>query len=214
MQTKSCILALALLLSVNLKAQNPNIQIGFSNEWPNEPSIFMNPANPDQIIIGSVIDNYYTSEDGGLTWQHGILTSSFGVNGDPVILADNSGNFYYFHLVSDLSRVVCHKKSGLQSPWTVESYTAVYEDYDIDKEWATYDPVNNNLYTSWTRFNTWGSSNPNDSTDIFLSKSTDGGLTWGEQKLISNIGGNATGGFGSVHGSYPTTGPNGEVYIA
>ena len=214
MKTKSCIFALALLLSVNLTAQNPNIQIGFSNEWPNEPSVCMNPANPNQIIIGSVIDNYYTTDDGGLSWQHGIMTSSFGVNGDPVILADNSGNFYYFHLVPNLSRVVCHKKSGLLSPWTVESYTAVYEDYDIDKEWATYDPVTNNLYCSWTRFNTWGSSNPNDSTDIFLSKSTDGGLTWGEQKLISNIGGNATGGFGSVHGSYPATGPNGEVYIA
>jgi hypothetical protein len=42
----------------------------------------------------------------------------------------------------------------------------------------------------------------------------DGGITWGEQKLISNIGGNATGGFGSVHGAYITTGPSGEIYIA
>jgi hypothetical protein len=214
MKANLSVIILVLVFIMTLRAQNPNIQIGFSNEWPNEPSICMNPANPDQIIIGSVPDNYYTTNDGGLTWQHGTITSSFGVNGDPVILVDTGGNFYYFHLVSDLSRIVCQKTSGLQAPWSEESYTAVYDNYDIDKEWATYDPVTNNLYTSWTRFNTWGSSNPSDSTDIFLSKSTNGGQTWGAQKLISNIGGNATGGFGSVHGSYPTTGPNGEVYVA
>jgi hypothetical protein len=206
--------ALILFFVTNLFAQTPNIQIGFPADWPNEPSICMNPANPDQIVIGTVPDHCYTSGDGGYTWQHEVLTSPWGVNGDPVLLADNSGNFYYFHLVSDLSRVVCHKMEGFGSPWNSGSYTAVYNTYDIDKEWAAYDPVHGNLYTSWTRFNTWGSSNPSDSTDIFISKSTDGGETWGEQKLISNMGGNATGGPGSVHGSYPTTGPNGEVYVA
>jgi hypothetical protein len=214
MKANIIMLAVSILMNLSLSAQNPNIQIGFSNEWPNEPSICMNPMNPDEIIIGSVLDNYYTSTDGGLSWQNGVITSSYGVNGDPVILADNSGNFYYFHLVSDLSRVVCHKKNGIQSPWSDESFTAVYNTYDIDKEWAAYDPVNDHLYVSWTRFNTWGSSSPNDSTDIFLARSTDGGLTWGSQKLISNTGGDATGGFGSVHGSYPATGPNGEVYVA
>jgi hypothetical protein len=204
-----------IFLTITLHAQNQNIQIGgIWNEWPNEPSVCINPLDPNQIIIGANADNYYTSDDGGITWLHGVLSSSYGVNCDPVIVADTSGNFYYFHLVPDLSRVVCQKKQGFLSPWSNGSYTAVYNDYDIDKEWATFDPVSNNLYTSWTRFNTWGSSDPGDSTDIFISKSTDGGLTWGEQKLISNIGGNASGGFYSVHGSYPATGPNGEVYVA
>jgi len=206
--------ALILFFVTNLFAQTPNIQIGFPADWPNEPSICMNPVNPDQIVIGTVPDHCYTSGDGGYTWQHEVLTSPWGVNGDPVLLADNSGNFYYFHLVSDLSRVVCHKMEGFGSSWNSGSYTADYSTYDIDKEWAAYDPVHGNLYTSWTRFNTWGSSIPTDSTDIFLAKSTDKGETWGEQKLISNLGGNATGGPGSVHGSYPTTGPNGEVYVA
>jgi hypothetical protein len=220
MKSKSFIIAAFLSLPWHflyteiLDAQSPNIQIGVQNEWPNEPSVCMNPINPYQIIVGSNTDNYYTSDDGGITWQHGVITSSYGVNCDPVIVADTSGNFYYFHLVPDLSRVVCQKMEGFTPPWSNGSFTAVYNDYDIDKEWATYDPFTNNLYTSWTRFNTWGSTNPDDSTDIFLSKSTDRGLTWGDQKLISSIGGNATGGFGSVHGSYPTTGPAGEVYVA
>jgi hypothetical protein len=213
MKTNLFTLALVLLINVVTQAQHPNIQIGFSNEWPNEPSICMNPSNPDEILIGAIPDNYYTTNDGGLSWQHGVITSTYGVNGDPVVLADNSGNFYYFHLVPDLSRVVCHKKQGMTSAWSDESFTAVYNDYDIDKEWATYDPVTNNLYTSWTRFNTWASSNPQDSSDIFLARSVNGGLSWDSQKLISSVGGNASAGFGSVHGSYPTTGPNGEVYI-
>ena len=213
MKTNRCFFALFMFVSFSVMAQNPNVQIGFPDEWPNEPSICMNPLNPDEIIIGANSDNCYTSDDGGYTWTHGVMNCSYGVNCDPVILADNSGNFYYFHLVPDLSRVVCQKKSGFLSPWSDGSYTAVYNNYDIDKEWAVFDPVTNNLYTSWTRFNTWGSSNPQDSTHIFLSKSTDGGLNWGEQKLISNTGGNATGGPGSVHGSYPATGPDGEVYV-
>jgi len=215
MKTNLTFTVFILGLCVFANAQIINVQIGgMYGEWPNEPSISMNPSNPDEIIIGANGNNYYSSADGGLTWQHGTITSSYGVNGDPVILADNSGNFYYFHLVPDLSKVVCQKKPGFEAPWSNGSYTAVYNNYDIDKEWATCDPVTGNLYTSWSRFNTWGSSNPNDSTDIFLAKSTDGGLTWGSQKLISNIGGNATGGFYSVHGSYPATGPNGEVYVA
>lgn len=207
--------AFFLLAAFAVISQTPNVQVGgMFNEWPNEPSVCINPANPGQIVIGANADLFYRSSDGGFTWEFGVLTSTYGVNCDPVIVADETGNFYYFHLVPDLSRVVCQKMTGFSGNWTNGSYTATYNTYDIDKEWAVYDPVTGNLYTSWTRFNTWGSSSPSDSTDIFLARSSDGGSTWGEQKLISNIGGNATGGFGSVHGSCPATGPNGEVYVA
>lgn len=197
-----------------ITTQAQNIQIGgFSGEWPNEPSVCINPANPDQIVVGANADNYYLSADGGYTWNHGTISSSYGVNCDPVIVSDQTGNFYYFHLVPDLSRVVCQKMTGVSGAWTNGSYTATYNTYDIDKEWAVADPLTGNLYTSWTRFNNWGSGSTQDSTDIFLSRSSDGGSTWGNQKLISNIGGNATGGFGSVHGSCPAVGPGGEVYM-
>ncbi|MEI6456484.1 MAG: T9SS type A sorting domain-containing protein [bacterium] len=207
-----------LLLGMSLisSAQTTNVLIGEPlDSWaPNEPSVCINPKNPDEIIIGANADNYYSSADGGVTWTHGVLASSYGVNCDPVILCDTAGNFYYFHLVPSLSRVVCQKKNGFGSPWTNGSYTALYGTMEIDKEWATFDPQSGNLYASWSRFDKWGSSNPDDSTFIYMAGSTDGGLTWSDQHLVSNIGGNATGGNGSVHGSYPTTGPEGEVYIA
>ena len=214
MKIKILIIILALLFNTRLSAQAQNVQIGFPDEWANEPSLCINPVNPDEMIIGANTDNYYLSDDGGLTWQQDRLASSYGVYCDPVILADTSGNFYYFHLVPNLSRVVCQKKAGIQSPWSDGSYTALYGTMEIDKEWAAFDPVTGSIYATWSRFNKHGSTNPLDSTHIYLAKSADGGVTWGEQKLISNIGGNATGGIGSVHGSCPTTGPNGEVYVA
>jgi hypothetical protein len=149
MKIRYLLILLAGLYPFALCAQPVNIQIGGQfNEWTCEPSVCMNPSNPDEIMVGSVLDNYYSSNDGGFNWQHGTISSSYGVNGDPVILADTAGRFYYFHLVPDLSRVVCHKKESLNAPWSTESYTAVYNTYDIDKEWAAYDPVTNNLYAS------------------------------------------------------------------
>jgi len=197
-------------------AQTTNVLVGGPlDAWaPNEPSICINPNNPDQIVIGANADNYYISDDGGITWVHGVLTSSYGVNCDPVILCNNAGSFYFFHLVPDLSRVVCQKKDGFYSPWSNGSYTALFDTMEIDKEWATIDLSSGNIYASWSRFNKWGSSDPNDSTFIYMARSSDGGVTWGEQHLVSNTGGNATGGIGSIHGSYPTTGPDGQVYIA
>ena len=94
-------------------AQYQNVKVGnrINSYEPEEPSIVINPSNPDHILVGANMDNYYYSTDGGLTWQHGVLTSSFGVNADPCVLVDGDCNYYFFHLVPDLSRVVCQKTS-------------------------------------------------------------------------------------------------------
>ena len=65
-----------------------------------EPSIFINPNNTNEIISGSVMNDYYYSKDGGLTWKSkSIKSKQNGVNGDPCMLIDNEGNYYYFHFV-------------------------------------------------------------------------------------------------------------------
>ncbi|HBB92011.1 MAG TPA: glycosyl hydrolase [Bacteroidales bacterium] len=203
------------LLQSSLFAQSPNIRIGRSiNSWdPNEPSVSINPGNTDEIMVGANANNYYFSKDGGLTWQHGVLRSSYGVNCDPVIVCDDQGSFYYFHLVPNLSRVVCQKMAGNSTTWSDGSFTALNGTMEIDKEWAAFDPVHGNLYVSWSQFNKHGSLDPRDSTIIYLARSEDRGITWSDKIRISKKGGNASGGFQSVHGSYPTTGPNGEVYV-
>lgn len=215
MKKITCILILGFTIQLLIFAQHVNIRIGGSinSMVPNEPSVCINPGSTNQIMVGANNNNYYFSEDGGLTWQHGVLQSSFGVYCDPVIVCDDQGAFYYFHLVPDLSRVVCQKKSGTGSPWSNGSFTALNGTMQIDKEWAAFDPVKGNLYTTWSQFDHHGSTDPRDSTIIFLVRSEDRGLTWSDKIRISQKSGNSSGGYRSVHGSYPATGPNGEVYV-
>ena len=130
---KAIVFVFTLILVFNswITVRGQNILIGGPAVFTNEPSVCINPQNPDQIVIGSVPDNYYISADGGVSWQQGVLTSTYGVNCDPVILADNSGSFYYFHLVPDLSRVVCQKMTDFTQPWSNGSFIAVYNTYDM-----------------------------------------------------------------------------------
>ena len=215
MKKHTATLSLAFLLGMGLAGQHINVRIGGSinSTEPNEPSVCINPQNTDEIMVGANNKHYYFSGDGGLTWQHGVLQSSFGVYCDPAIVCDDQGTFYYIHLVPDLSRVVCQKKTKAAAYWTDGSFTALNGTMQIDKEWAVFDPVNGNLYTTWSQFNRHGSLDPKDSTIIFLARSEDRGSTWSERIRISQKSGDASGGFMSVHGSYPATGPNGEVYV-
>lgn len=148
-----CCLAPALL-----EAQHVNIRIAGSINGmdPNEPSVCINPRNTNEIMIGTNANHSYFSADGGRTWQHQVLQSTFGVNCDPAIICDDQGTYYYFHLVPDLSRVVCQKKTGNSSDWSNGSFTALNGTMQIDKEWAVFDPVKGNLYTTWSQFNRHG----------------------------------------------------------
>ena len=91
-----------ILVFTSAFAQIPNIRIGpdkVSGYQPCEPSIAISPVNPNIMVAGSILDNVYRSEDGGVTWSHDKLTSSHGVFGDPCVVASPLGDFYYLHLL-------------------------------------------------------------------------------------------------------------------
>ena len=95
------ILALLFCASLSAHSQTPNIRIGpakVTGYQPCEPSIAISPVNPNIMVAGSILDNVYRSEDGGVTWSHDKLKSSFGVFGDPCVVASPLGDFYYLHL--------------------------------------------------------------------------------------------------------------------
>ncbi len=207
--------ALLLFTLINpIFAQYQNILIGnaINIYEPNEPSIVINLSDTDQILVGANADNYYYSIDGGYNWQSNVLTSSYGVSGDPCVLAYEN-DFYYFHLVPDLSRVVCQKTSSLGGSWSNGSYTGLNGTKDNDKEWAVVDHSNGIIYVTWAQFDEHGSSNPLDSSEIQLSRSTDAGITWSIPVVVSDIKGNAQGGNYSDHAPMPAIGPNSEVYV-
>jgi len=209
-------LLLSLAINLSIFSQHQNIVVGppIGGGVPTEPSVVINPANPDEILVGAMSNNYYTSVNGGYSWSHGTLQSQWGVQADPCVLVDDDGKYYYIHLPNVINRVVCQRKENINASWSRKTSVAFDGEHDVDKEWAAYDPVNDRIYLSWTYFDEWGSANPNDSSCIYLSVSADAGESWSEPIRISDEKGDAQGGPNSMHGSYPTTGPNGEVYVS
>ena len=134
------------------QAQHTNVVLS-GPQWeglPTEPAVVMNPLNPAEILAAGMPDNAYYSTDGGFTWTREVVQSAYGVNADPVLVVDQTGRYYYIHLPYVIERVICHRKDAVSSPWNMESSAGYDGTHDVDKEWASYDPVYGNLYLSWT----------------------------------------------------------------
>jgi len=203
-------------------SQHQNIQIPYSSSsWdPEEPSIYLNPKNTNQLVAGANINNVYVSNDGGYTWNADVLVSNQnGVWGDPVTIVDTAGNWYYFHLANPaqgswIDRIVCQKSTDGGETWNDGSYMGLNGNKAQDKEWAVVDWTNNNIYVTWTQFDDYGSSNPNDKSIILFSKSTDEGETWSEALKINEVDGDCIDSDETTEGAVPAVGPNGEIYVS
>ncbi len=212
------LLSFLLLLSNTLCAQHINVIISDQFD-PNEPSIMINPRNTNQIVAGANLDNYYYSADAGLSWTKGTLTSSNGVWGDPVIIVDTNGSFYFFHLSNPpegtwIDRIICQKMDSLGKPWSDGSFFGLNNTKAQDKQWAVVDPRNNTIYVTWTEFDEYDSHVPTDSSRILFSRSTDGGLTWIAPVRLNRYSGDCLDMDSTTEGAVPAVGPNGEVYVA
>jgi len=217
---KSILFSAALLLSFvySAWAQHSNVLI-YEGAGVSEPSIIVNPVNTNEMVAGANINHYYFSDDGGLSWSSGTLSSSYGVAGDPCIIADYNGDFYYFHLSSPsggswLDRIVCQKSTDQGQTWNNGSFAGLNGSKDQDKEWVIVDENNNNLYMCWTQFDSYGSSSPSDYSNIIFSKSTNGGMSWSEGIQINEVSGDCIDEDNTVEGAVPAVGPNGEIYVA
>ncbi|MFQ5770182.1 MAG: T9SS type A sorting domain-containing protein [bacterium] len=221
---RPCILFCFLFTTGSVFAQYQNIRVsqpGSTN--PEEVTIAINPTNPLNLAAGANIDYYYFSMDGGFSWQEGHLTSTLGIWGDPCVTFDAMGNVYFAHLSKPvagdwLDRIVVQKSIDGGITWNDGAGVGLNPPKDQDKEWLTADltksPFRNNLYLAWTEFDRYGSSNPNDSTRILFSRSTDFGESWSQPVRVSDVGGNALDSDDTVEGAVPAVGPNGEVYLS
>jgi hypothetical protein len=70
-----------------------------------------------------------------------------------------------------------------------------------------------NVYLAWTRFDVYGSANPEHHSQIYFTRSTDQGQTFSMPFRISDTGGDCVDSDNTVEGAVPAVGPKGEVYI-
>ena len=199
--------------------ENSGDQIG-----PCEPSIVVHPINQNYILAATVLDNYHLSKDGGRSWIHGKLNSEFGVYGDPCVITDERGIFYYFHLGDPsgqgrshplwLESIVMQKSTDLGVSWTGGIEIGKNTPKQQDKEWAIANQNNGDLYVSWTEFDKYGISDPICKSRILFSKSKNRGENWSEPIVLSSNLGNCADGDQTTEGAVPAAGPNNEIYIS
>src|SRR6476469_4684545 len=93
------VLVFGLGASSALRAQSahPNVLVSTISS-PEETAIAINPKNTQELVAGANISNQYYSTNGGQTWAWRPLNSPYGVWGDPCVVADTTGAFYFFHL--------------------------------------------------------------------------------------------------------------------
>jgi hypothetical protein len=212
------------MFTVSTFAQYQNIRIdGPQSFSPEEVTIAINPANPDVLAGGANIDHFYYSVDGGLNWGEKHLSSTLGVWGDPCVLFDSLGNLYYAHLSNPITgywidRIVVQKSTDNGITWNDGAGVGFVNPKNQDKEWLAVDlsqsQYKGNIYMTWTEFDDYGSSNPNDSSRIRFSKSTDQGETWSDAITISDRSGNCIDDDNTTEGAVPTVGVNGEIYVS
>jgi hypothetical protein len=221
---KITLLFLLVFSSVNfLFAQYVNVTIDGNSHSPNEPSICINPKNTNILVAGANITNAYYSTNGGLSWTwQNIVSSSWGVWGDPIVVCDTNNVFYFFHLAKNpvlpwpaIDRIVCQKSTNNGVNWINPGTYAFYTNGKLqDKEGVLIDPYNNYIYVANTQFDSYISPPPTDSSRIFIAKSTDGGNSWTSVNRIDKTGGDCIDGDNTVEGAVPCVGANHEVYVA
>ncbi len=212
------ILIFSFVLFKGSSAQYQNVMITNTGS-PNEPTICINPKNTNQISAGSNLNFYYYSTNGGFNWSRATLISTYSVWGDPAITVDTNGHFYYGHLTNPASsyfidRIVVQKSTNGGVNWSNGTYAGYIPPKQQDKEWLCVDPRNNNIYMTWTQFDSYGSSNPADSSTILFSRSTDAGNTWSNALRINKIAGDCVDEDNTVEGAVPCTGPDGTIYVS
>jgi len=187
-----------------------------------EPSVTINLKDTKNIVAASILDNIYYTLDGGLTWVKTKVTSADGVYGDPVLVSDDKGTIYSFHLSDptgegwtndkSLDHIVCHISKDGGKTWEEGSPVGHNPPKDQDKPWVTVDSKGN-VFVAWTQFDKYNSSDSSCQSNILISASSNG-KKWSKPVQLSQIPGNCLDDDNTAEGAVPAVGPDGKIFVA
>jgi len=191
-----------------------------SSFQPCEPSIAINPKNPDNLVAGVILDRAIYTKDAGKSWGEVQLRSAYGVFGDPVIIADHEGRFYMSHLSSGsteeswLDRIVCQASVDGGATWNGGVGMGLNPPADQDKQWKAAHPTERFLVSTWTQFDKYGSKEPRHTSNIYFSSSSTPDKEWTKAVRINDISGDCLDSDNTAEGAVPAIGTDGTVYVA
>lgn len=188
-------------IQVNVNGSGENIV----SDAANEPSIAVNPNNPDEIVIGwrqfdNVGSNFRQggwsySSDGGQSWTFPGVLEPGVFRSDPVLDYNSDGTFFYNSLAGNFACKVFISGNG-GATW--DSGTDIGGG---DKQWMAIDrttgPGSGNIYSSWTTF--YSFCQPG-----FFTRSTNGGAAYNPCTTVD----------GAPFWVNMCVGVNGELFIA
>lgn len=180
------------------------------NDAANEPSIAINPLNPNEMMIGwRQFDNIQSdfrqagrayTVDGGFTWINQAPIEPEVFRSDPVLDYDRFGNFYYNSLKVENwpdAPAITNQVFRSTAPGQLEEGI---EAFGGDKQWMTVDKLASepNVYCSWRNFRPFTCAGE-------FSRSIGGGRSF--EACVNPY-------FNSIEFVTLDIGPNQELYIA
>jgi hypothetical protein len=214
------ICSLLLLVSSTTFAQFKNIKLGdeaIINRGCG-PSISVNKRNPANIVAASATDVIYYTMDGGATWQSTKLTSSDGILGSSMLVSDDKGNLYSFHLSGagdlkndkSLDQIFCHISRDGGKTWE-EGASVGLNAKDHVRPAATVDGKGN-VWVAWTQYDQYGNQDGNCQSVVLLSTSANG-KKWSKPIPISQTPGNCKDDDDTAQGAVPAIGSDGKAFL-
>lgn len=189
-----------------------------TGHFQGEPSIAISPRDPSNLAAAWIdysLDNSPAvassySVDGGQSWSNAVFLphnlGGYPYQGDPVIAADDEGNFYlvlisFFSGVNYNGAIYVAKSTDQGVSWPSSLFRRLDNDAALeDKPWIMVDrgSTPNRIYVAWSH---------NLPQEIWFARSTDGGDSFQTQ----TISGAAR---GAQFGTSIAVGPNGNLYVA
>ncbi|MBT1702522.1 sialidase family protein [Chryseosolibacter indicus] len=208
--------SITLIITSTSLAQFKNIRLDEQSqetEHVNQPCIAINPRNTLNVVAASNSGSVYATKDGGVNWQKINVTSSSGSYGDPAIVCDLKGTFYFFHLSGDTTKahIVIHESSDGGITWSPGESIGLDESKSQRKARPVVDSKGN-ITIAWTQFDKYGDQGTDCHSNVLLSRSKNG-KKWSLPVTLSQTEGNCLDDSNANTGAFPAISMEGKMYV-
>ncbi|MDH5602485.1 MAG: glycoside hydrolase, partial [Cyclobacteriaceae bacterium] len=193
----SGLLVISIFITQSVLGQIPGIRlekVGTVNLPVAGVSVVVNPKDGGN-IVAALADDIYVSSDSGRAWSKIKITSPYGVNGHPQLLADKKGDLYYIHLsgsfnngvpdISSSDRIVIQKSKDEGISWEEEDIVGFNDSTKISYVRTVWDSKNKNITAIWTKLESYPPVLVSDQSNIQVSWSSGGGKNWEDPVVVN-----------------------------